>query len=389
MFKKLTLWLVATIFAGSVFAFITILTAVIILRPAHIEQWVSNSGIYGSLPSKLIEQTQKTQKTEPSSDGISFSDPIIQSAAKEALSPEFVQSSSEQIITSTFKWLDGEVAKPDFQIDTAGVKQRFASSIAGAAKERYAQLPACTKNQFPKTTDPLKIDCRPSAGVDIDEQIAAFTRSIVSSKDFLPDATISADSFMQSGTSGTPLSSKSSSIPKTYQWAKLLPVLIGVVMLVCSTGILFLSATKRLGIRKIGSTLSIVSITSFISLFVGSLVITKLREQFARQTDNSSGAVFKDTTLSIAQSLQADLLKIGGIISGIIFIIGVILLIVAYIIKRRQKQSALNLPKEQRINTSEQKLPNTEQGSSPTTGPSPRPIVQPKANPRPPRNLIQ
>lgn len=379
--KKFFSGLLIIIFTWTIFSFTVLTTLIILLQPARIKEWVNKSGLYTTLPSAVINQAN-SEKTETNEGDISFTDPTVQAAVKKALSAEFLQGSAENIVDGTFVWLDGASAKPTFSVDVLAAKKVFANEVAQGAIARYQSLPDCSAGQLPKSTDPLLIDCRPAQGVDIIASADNLRSSILDNKDFLPDATINAETLQGESKQGDNVFGPQSQIPKVYQRAQLSPFILGFFLLLVGVGAVMLSSVRRRTVSKLAVIMITTGVLSLITLAVANIGLDKIEGQYT----NSSSPVFKDILLKGLDAMRADALTTVGVISAALIVIGVIILVSTKLIKRKSR-----LPKSETPTTStEPEKPIRPVQTASSTEPAQRQITTaPEVKRKPSKKLIQ
>ncbi len=249
---RLVLWKLLSL--ALLLLFVTSLV-VITLQPKQINEWLSKSGIYSTVIDGVIEQSKQDvlKASAPPSEVIYFDNPDIQAAVKKAFPPEFLQTSGERIIDSTFRWLNGQTPQPDFVIDFSANKSVLAKEIGAAARKRVEGLPACPPRQLPSGVDPFQISCRPMMVGISDALVAAYVAKLQTSKDFLPKTTLTASSLTTSRNGQeTSIFNQQQQLVNAYKLAKLLPyIMLGATILLIA--LLVFSAEERLtGLRGVG-----------------------------------------------------------------------------------------------------------------------------------------
>jgi hypothetical protein len=237
-------------------------------------------------------------------------DPGIQVVAKQTFTPQFIQSSAEQIIDGTTPWLDGKTAKPTFLVDLTKVKSDFADNIGAYATKRFASLPDCATGQQTDSTDILTVGCRP-AGYNPAADIAQAVSDMKTSKDFIANTTISADTFTVGGngdksTVKEPLFSRLSNVPKGYRLVRIAPILLGVLCLLSVSIIIFGSTERRRGIKRVAYTLYTTSGLLLLEAWTAMLLARKAQASLsAHSSTNSLG--LQDTIVAVIKQVQHSL----------------------------------------------------------------------------------
>lgn len=344
MLKKLYRGILSSLFLTVISLLLAVLLVVTLARPNYLKKWLSNSGIYSTAVDGVVAQSQQSQAEQTQANGQSedggpsLNDPAIQTAAKKSLNPTLIQSSVENIIGGSFNWLDGKVAKPDFRIDLTEAKNNFASNVGEAARTRYLSMPVCPPRTLPTSTDPFKINCQPKAGFDINVEVAKFVEKMQTSKDFLPDTVITADTLWADKNDGSQsFFEKNKAVPGYYRLAKSLPLILVVVSLVLATLLVLSANDKLLGIRSIGITLLVWGLIYGVSLLAGSYLVAKQSSKLAeKQTDSAFLTTTKSSFETLVKDMNHDFTKIGIEITGAYVLLGGGLIIGSSVLRKRR-----------------------------------------------------
>lgn len=303
--------------------FVTVVITLTV-RPGDIKSWVAGSGLYNSAVDNVLKDAEKKVSEEGGQadlGGLSITDPAVQQAAKEALTPSFLQSSTEQVVDGSFEWLDGKSNKPNFAINVAPVKQRFADSLAAYAKQRYQNLPDCAPRTLPKSTDPLTIDCKPPVSFDINAQVEQFRNKILQSNDVLAKPVISPDSLTTDGkTSQQPFAERYRAVPQSYQAARVLPWALIIPAFALAAATIFLSIPKKKGLQRVGWTILGMGIAVSVITILTSTGFAKAKDKVA--SDPAFASSFKDSLLKLLDALQQDLVRHATIVCAVYLLLG-------------------------------------------------------------------
>jgi hypothetical protein len=224
----------------------------IVGSPGPVKQILSESGIYNSVVGNALDQAKKSSG---GSSEVSLTDPAIKNAAEESFNPHVVQDSSEKVIDGVYGWLDGKSSKPDFSIDLSDAKNNFAEKVGQAAKTKAATLPVCTS--APTTTDPFSATCIPP-GVTPAQVGEQAKNDVLKGQGFLEHPVVTANSFKSATGNDSVFDGKLKNAPKQFQRAKKTPFILAGLTILAMLAIVFLSATKRKGLRHVGITLALV-----------------------------------------------------------------------------------------------------------------------------------
>jgi hypothetical protein len=231
--------------------------------PTPVKKILSDSGIYNSVVSSALDQAKKSST---GGSEVSLTDPSIKKAAEDSFNPQVIQGSTEKVIDGVYDWLDGKTTQPDFNVDLSKVKTTFAQKVGQAAQTKAATLPACTTP--PTTADPFAATCLPP-GVTPAQVGEQAKNDVLSGQGFLEHPNITASSVKSSGNNQSVFDDKLKDTPKQYQRFKKTPLILAVLTVLAILAIIFLSVTRRRGLRHVGITMSVVGI--FMLLFAWGL----------------------------------------------------------------------------------------------------------------------
>lgn len=339
MLRKLLIGAAGTLFSVSltVLFLSTVLTTT--LRPNNIKAWLSGSGLYTAIPDNLIKEMQKQQPEGSTS--FAATNPIVVQAAKETITPSFIQTSTETVIDGSFNWVDGKTQQPNFNIDVASAKQTFADKIVAALKQRYESLPSCGRS-LPATADPFAIECRPIINFDIDAQLARLKAEIVSDEGFLGTQNLNANTLTTQADGATkPIFEQYKQVPEQYQTLKRLPLIAGISALVLGLVIVFVSSDRLRGLRKVGVALIISGGFAAVSLWLINFGVTQAKTQ---ATKDSGANAYQESILKIADAAQHDFASRGVWIIAAYLIIGIGLVVGVVVYKRKTAAPATTMP---------------------------------------------
>ncbi len=245
--------------------------------PAAIKSALKESGAYEKASEALAIQAGNSLSTVDSQT-------VVNEAAKDSFKPESVQTTTEKAIDSTYRWLEGETAKPDISIDLRPYMRGFTDKLGDQATERASMLPVCTAEQLrsiePGNVDIFNLPCRPP-DVDLasakDQAIARATAS----NGFLQNPVIDTDSLPKDA-EGKTIVDKASSAPQIYAVAMQLPWVFGALALLSAITLAFLMrANWHHTVRKLGRSFVGVGLTLLVIV-----VLARLFFWYATQPDS-------------------------------------------------------------------------------------------------------
>ncbi len=235
--------------------------------PGSIKKVLASSGIYDSVLTGLLDESKAVSND---GDSTSLQSSTIKVAAEKAITPQFIQTSTETVIDSVYRWLDGTTTVPDFKIDLTATKDTFALKAGEAVTVKLASLPACAPGS-PVSAQVLDVDtidsvvCLP-IGVSPQAEGAKVEQNIKGGEGFLDHPVFTAADLDISrccgGTEPTTSIYESDwkNLPEVFQVVKVSPYAIGLLALLLGVVIVFLSSTRRKGLRRVGISILIVGI---------------------------------------------------------------------------------------------------------------------------------
>ncbi len=228
-------------------------------HPDKVKKLISDSGIYSTVVPGLVKQ-QGTIEIQGST--VPVSSPEVQSAINKAITPGTVQQNAEGAIDNVYLWLDGKTDQPALNFNLAGQKSIFADSFAANVQQNLASLPPCSAAQSAAifragTFDAVNATCMPrnKTPAAAAQQVKDYVNS---NESFLDKANInSAELKNEAGLSPFD-QGLVQYIPEGYQAAKNSYWILLILTITVGTAIVFLSRTRKVGLRFVGINLIIV-----------------------------------------------------------------------------------------------------------------------------------
>lgn len=273
----------------------------------QLKKSLAESKIYDKAATSIIDNAAKDSANEPDSP---FSQPAVQDAAKKALSPTFVQNTSEQILDGMYGWLQQKTPQPQFNIDVSAVKQQFTSAVGDYAVSRAQQLPACTAlqaRQLGSDIDPLTLSCVP-AGFNIETLRAKIAADLDKQQgegdNLLQQSTISPESLPKDENGKSPVQSFSENAeraPKLFKLVTLAPWLLAAVAIVSGALYVLLHDEKRRGIRGLATTLLVIGLLTLLGIMLTNSAFGRLERSDALVNTDAN---IKEPLTALVRSLS-------------------------------------------------------------------------------------
>lgn len=213
--------------------------------------WLVDSGVYKSVVEEVSKNARIDQQKDSTSARLTTQD--ITDAAQASFSATSVQRDSESIIDGFYGWLKGDTSSPTFKVDLGARQADFAKVLTDKLEEKINALPACTTTgKFTaQAFDLFSSDCKPK-GVDLTAKLTAFENDIATNSSILPQTVFTGDDLRLTGSNGSKQSigSALSWPPRAYKLLLWGPVCIGILTLVAILSLVFLSSSRRRGLRR-------------------------------------------------------------------------------------------------------------------------------------------
>lgn len=262
---------------------------------------------------------------------IPLEDPQLLAIADRAFPPQLLQQNSEQLVDSTYDWLYGKTAQPHFRIDLSDAKLRFANELSSYVVQRLSKLPICETFSLNSIQNVYTAQCQPR-GLPIEVAKQALAAQISNSKDFLPQAVFTENDL--------PKNSKGDTIVRRFVYAPLafrtsyalMWVSAGLTLLL-STGMIFLSPSRRKGWRSLGIT----ALSEGVFVVITALIVRHMLPEITHSlsTQFSVGGaelILNDVALRIASTTVTLFIRIAVLVIAV----GVLIIVAQKILKRKK-----------------------------------------------------
>lgn len=279
LFRRLVVRTLTPLLSLLILASLTLLSLNInFAQPDNLKHWLASSRIFDAVVPTIVAQSKQTGPNEDPS----LSRPEVQTALQKAVTPEFLQTTSNHILDGTYTWLQGKTAKPSYDVDLTPLKAAFAGSLGDQARQRLASLPACTLSQPSTSDDPFVTNCRPPAAAT-ETQIQKLVSDITKEDDFLGQSHLTADTQPSDHPPATnhtadnrPWYQQASKLPLLYHWMQIGPWLLGSLALLLAGLIVLASPTKRQGCRQVAWTVFSAGLLLAASAGLTLVIVSKL-----------------------------------------------------------------------------------------------------------------
>jgi hypothetical protein len=326
-------------------------------NPGFIESVFDTSGLYNNFVDSGLKLASDGLDGEDTQVSQIVSD--LTPSVKEVITPEFLQTSTEEIIDGVGNWLNGKTTIPEFSIDTGSVKADLNAELATYLSQYVTTLPDCQTYAAINSLDIFTTDCKPHIPIDQDTYLSAANQFTSEIPIFDKNSLSSSELIKNTGDNVW------KTVPNAYKFIKLAPYIAGGLVLICSALILIISGNRARSIRKIGH---IFLSNALILLIVGTVIIVFLGHGEINFVGGDSveqiafaKEIIEPLVHGVARVLGSWLLYFGGGYA----LIAVTCYFVAHFMNRQKSDSTDSEPKPEE--TSQDQAPATEQPAEQST----------------------
>lgn len=299
----------------------------------NIKKILADSGIYDSIISSALDQAKSEVGDQ---DGVNLSDQAVKTIAEKTFTPQFLKENTEQVLDTIYLWLDGKTAVPAFRIDLSGLKSTFAAEAAKVAQERAVSLPACPAGLSGSADnfEPFSATCLPRGMTPalVSDQVK---NGLSSGEGFLENPVITADTIKVSGSNQSIFADQLKDVPQNYQKVKKTPFVLAILSLLIALGIVFLSSSRRAGLRRAGIILAVAGTL----LLIFAWVLNWGVNQKALPQLKLENKVLQEKMKTLASDITASIDKTFWTFGGAYAVLGTLAIGVPMFIHRRNGHS--------------------------------------------------
>jgi predicted PurR-regulated permease PerM len=300
--RKAALTAAASLFGITLFSFgLTWSLYQVFSTPHQLKTSINESGLYDSAVATILKEKARDPSTAVSGD-LPVNNPELQKVIEDAFPPQLLKTQAEQVIDSSYSWISGDASSLQFSLDFTQAKTNLANGMQQYAQKRLGSLPQCTADTIPTgDVDAFNATCLPP-GADV-AALAQQVHDKIMGGDFLKDTKITPETLKTSD--GKSLQSQLHAAPDAYKYATWSVYGGALLALLLAVAIVFLSATRRGGVRRVAIASISIGICSVILGVLSSLAVHQLVNKITNTaTSNTS---LQPQVSKLAQSLADDL----------------------------------------------------------------------------------
>jgi hypothetical protein len=261
--------------------------------PDNIKEALKKSGFYNTIISDVLSEV----KVDEGGDGVPVNDPEIKKIVGQAASPAFLEEQTTTLLDSFYAWVRGETETLNINIDLREAKARLSDGLAAYGAQRMAALPVCTEVPA-EEIDALNATCLPPG---FDQAAAAQEiKNKVSSGEFLEDAQITKEDIKSD--QGETLEQQLRVVPEIYDKIVMGLWIDGLLIVLLTAAVVFLSTTWRSGLRRAGILFTVIGGITILIAWGSNFTMKYLSEAIGE----SEGKI-QATVADIVEYLASDL----------------------------------------------------------------------------------
>lgn len=271
-------------------------------NPSVVKDLLEKSTVYDGIVENALAEAQKNVSADEQVTALN--QPEIRAAAEKALPSDELQSSTETVIDSVYRWLNGETPTPDFTIDLSAAKQRLVTAAGDTAEAKFNALPVCTPQQLrtvDSNTDVFSLPCRPP-GASSTAARQRVEAEVANNEGFLKDPVLSTES-LPKDEQGQTVFERAQGAPTTFQSFKSLPWLLAIFSLVLAAIVFFLSESRRKAVKSLGITFLGSGIFLLITVWLASYLFGRATRPGGSLRNTVSGE-FQGSALEVLRLLN-------------------------------------------------------------------------------------
>ena len=237
-------------------------------NPERVKQIIVDSGAYEASAPFIIEEllTRGVLESGP----FSLQKDSTQQLAQQVFDGKRVQAVVEPVIDGIYAWLNGQTSTPKFAVNLNSTRDALASDLAKYQVDRITKLPACKTDSAVINTNVLSLQCKPTTKLDETAIKQAIDNYLKQEGGLLNESLTPQAINMAQGQTAL---EKIQSAPKSFQTAKKLPWIFGILALLSAVGIVFIANTRSYGLKCLGVTLVVAGIVLAALPSVNNLII--------------------------------------------------------------------------------------------------------------------
>jgi hypothetical protein len=317
--------------------------------PGQIKNVLEKSGVYNSVVPGLLDEAKTISSTGGS---VPLSDPIVRTAATSTLTPQYLRTNVNQALDSIYQWLGGKTSQPKFTFNFNDIKNSFADKVALGARQKAANLPACTTAPSSASFDAFSATCLPP-GVTPDQVAAQVRTSITSGQGFLDNGNITANDLKANGSKQSVFSDQLKNFPKGYQRFRNSPLILSLVCLVLILAVIFVYRPNLRGLRHIGFMFAGTGL--LVILFAFGLRLAASNKVISNIT--LSNSVLQSNLRTLVHDFAHNLSGTYLVVGLVYIALGAIAIGATYMLYKRYPQAAIEPSEEKAVSTPSPKPP--------------------------------
>ncbi len=264
----------------------------------------SESGVYDTAAANLLASDTSKASGANKQDGeaVPLDNPEVRKAIEKAFPGSSLQPQVEKALDSTYSWIHGESKQLNISFNLSQNKDMLLTNLMQEIKQRTATLPTCPAGTpIPAEFDAFNATCRP-AQLSAD-QAAAMAEEKLRGNDFFKESSLDAGNIKDE--KGQTLEKRLSNVPGIYDRVVKGIAAAGLLAVVFTLAIIFLTRPWRDGIRRVAKISLTIGITTIVLACLSVFLSGKAADMVAKSAGNTTS--FQASVVDIIHILASDI----------------------------------------------------------------------------------
>ena len=296
-----------------------------------VKAWLEEANFYNTITPAVLESINIPEGDNGSQ--VPFEDPKLLAQVNKVLDADFIRTNTGNVLDGMYDWLEGKTSQPDFAIELGDIRKELAGALGDYATERAAKLPVCKAGSG--GGEPLTLTCLPR-GISAASIGRQAERELLKNKEFLSESTLSAEDITNND-GQNPLNNLENSsgdqARALYKLGGYGTILLGLVVLLSGLGIVFLSSSRAMGMRRAGITLLGSAVLLGLSYFFLDFAPKRLKT-YIETSAEGAGSTAQSLMSRMVDVISADVRGIIGAYAIVFALLGIGLLVGSIVLKK-------------------------------------------------------
>lgn len=302
------------IISNSLFRFILFFTVSIIAASLLYtdKNYIPSVLVRNDAYNKVIPAILESNKNQSLTVGgeITLEDEEVQKIISDSFRADEIKVYTEEILASTYSWLEQDASKIEFNIDLTSNRQRLAESLSFFAINRLQSLPLCT-GPVPQI-DPFSASCQPTL-IDYAVERKDLENQLLTESGFLEDPIIT-EEIITGDEGSSAFEEQYRLVPTFYSLARFVPLYVSLLLIFLALIVIFSSSTRKIGMRKIGRGMVGAGSSLIIFTVIFSYILPSMTGSLPVFQSNGGGidGLLSDVSIDLSRDYSLMIIKLSA-----------------------------------------------------------------------------